>query len=142
MTHFDGAARAVSWDEDGGESSASLFIRDQRTRAIKHYREPVSREHIVVGDRFRSLADQWRAETRFVSSPQQQVANKAYLAIIGLGEAALPFILEDLEQTEDFWSPALAAITGVDPTSRGDWGDMHAIALAWLQWANAHGIRW
>lgn len=139
MTHFDGSASVIAWDEDGGVSTASFFIRDKRTQSIRHYREPTTQQLPTPRERFSSLVARWRDATRFTSSGTQRVAHPAYLEIIGMGEAALPLILEDLARTEDLWAPALAAISGTDPTSEDDWGDLPAMARSWLRWGRERG---
>ncbi|MEO7323947.1 MAG: hypothetical protein ABIW82_03885 [Dokdonella sp.] len=81
------------------------------------------------------LAGKWREETMFASSLTKTVLNESYQRIIGHGERALPFILNDLRESGGLWFPALQAITGADPVPVNDRGDIPAMTAAWLTWA-------
>lgn len=120
---------------------SNRLVRDME-KSWQHYSLPATRQRIRVRDRFEALACQWREETQYLSSTTQIVGHPAYLKIIALGEAVLPCILRELEREPRQWAPALNAITDADPTKPEDWGDMEAIAAAWLNWARAQGIRW
>jgi hypothetical protein len=87
--------------------------------------------------RFDDLVRQWRGETRYSSSLTRIVMHPAYQAVIGMGEAALPLIFEDLKRNGGHWFWALHAITQADPALAGD--DFTAAAHAWLAWGQAHG---
>jgi hypothetical protein len=60
--------------------------------------------------RFRDLADRWHRETRLLSSVSKMSMHPAYQQIIGMGAAAIPLILRELEQTRDHWLWALYAM--------------------------------
>jgi hypothetical protein len=92
--------------------------------------------------RFQALAANWREATKYVSSTTQMVANHDYLKIVSMGQQVVPSILRSLEREADHWAPALAAITGADPTTEKERGDVRATANAWLGWARERGIRW
>jgi hypothetical protein len=80
------------------------------------------------------LAERWKAETTFISSSSAPVAHPDYQAIIALGQAAVPLILRDLEREPAHWFEALHAITGHDPVSRAEWGNIPAMRAAWLSY--------
>ena len=64
---------------------------------------------------------------------------KPYQRIIGMGPAAVPLILEELQREPDHWFWALEAITQEDPVpaaARGKIGDM---ADAWIAWGKQQG---
>ena len=103
--------------------------------AFRHYAEPVSRRKPSVSERFAALAEDWRRETGVLSSTSQIVMHPSYQQIIGLGQAALPFILAELEHRPDHWFWALRAIAGVDPVPREDKGNLRKMAAAWIAWA-------
>ena len=63
----------------------------------------------------------------------------AYQQIIGMGEAALTMILEQLGESPGHWFWALRAISGEDPTQPEDRGKLPAMAAAWLRWGEARG---
>ena len=68
------------------------------------------------------------------------VAHPAYQAIIGLGWPAVPLLLRDLEREPVHWFEVLQAITGEDPVAREQWGNIPAMAAAWLAWGRQHGL--
>ena len=66
----------------------------------------------------------------------------AYQSIIGMGPAAVPLLLRELESNLDNWFWALKAITEADPVPESIRGDGAAMAQAWLAWAKQYGYRW
>lgn len=88
----------------------------------------------LLSQRFKSLADRWERETRNLSSIDQIVLNDAYQEIIGMGAAVTPLIFERLRRKVGMWFPALRSITGVDPVSYEQRGDITAMRRAWLEW--------
>jgi hypothetical protein len=89
-------------------------------------------------ERFAELADQWRRETRFVSSSTELVLNSAYQQIIGMGRSALPLILRRLDSNGGQWFWALKHISGEDPLSPKDAGDYEKNRERWLTWGREH----
>ena len=59
-------------------------------------------------DRFQRLAGQWREESQYMSNTGQMTLLKSYLGIIGIGEPAVPLLLEELKRDPDYWFRALA----------------------------------
>ncbi|NEP54002.1 MAG: hypothetical protein F6K65_36510, partial [Moorea sp. SIO3C2] len=60
---------------------------------------------------FRQLVDQWRKETRGISSTTHAAMHPAYQQIIGMGKEAIPLLLRELEQKSGRWFWALKSIT-------------------------------
>jgi hypothetical protein len=90
--------------------------------------------------RFDRLAATWKAETELHSKVTKRILHPAYQKIIGMGEAAIPFILKDLaENGPDDWFWALTAISDENPITEEMAGDMHAMTEAWLQWGKKAG---
>jgi hypothetical protein len=87
---------------------------------------------------FAQLAEAWREETKFLSFAQQRAVHPAYQRIVGMGWAAVPLILRELEHQPDHWLWALQAITGEEP-ARGASG-LRAAAEAWLRWGRERGL--
>lgn len=97
-------------------------------------------KRIAAEQRFNRLAKAWRSETELWSKVAKRVLHPAYQKIIGMGEAAIPFILKDLsENGPDDWFWALTAITDENPITRDMAGDMAAMTEAWLQWGKSAG---
>ena len=89
---------------------------------------------------FRSLADQWREDTRYDSFAHQYAQHPAYLRIIGMGPAAVPLILRELPAGAARWFVALRAITGADPVAEADRGKVAEMAAAWRAWGRHNGL--
>jgi len=92
--------------------------------------------------RFERLTREWKEAVAYVSSVTEMATHPAYQQIIGLGQAALPLILRELEKEPEHWFWALKAITGEDPVPAKDIGRVRAMAHAWLAWARGQGLEW
>jgi hypothetical protein len=55
-------------------------------------------------------------------------------------DAAVPYLLGELEQRSDFWFAALREITGDDPVQDYMRGNFEQMRGAWLDWAAQRGI--
>src|SRR3954463_2136451 len=85
-------------------------------------------EHRVV-----RLLEVWRQETAYLSSSTRITGHPAYLELIALGSAALPFLFRDLEQTGDgHLSKALATITDAHPVPAEERGQIRKVTESWL----------
>jgi len=87
-----------------------------------------------IESEFKHLVERWRRDTAIESSSSKIVLHPAYQRIIGMGKAALPLILADLEAGPAHWSWALRAITGESPDQSVETGDIAAAREAWLRW--------
>jgi hypothetical protein len=95
-----------------------------------------------VEQKFQRLAAVWRAETRQVSSTTKMFSHPAYQEIIAIGAEVIPSLLRDLEKEPDHWFGALRTLTGAQPVSSEERGDITRMAAAWLRWAKDHGYQW
>lgn len=93
----------------------------------------------IIEQRFDDLAEQWRRETRGMSTMIHKAMNSHYLDIIGMGPAAIPLILRDLEREPDHWFVALQHVTGRDPVPKEDRGNIEKMAAAWIEWGHREG---
>jgi hypothetical protein len=91
-------------------------------------------EHI-----FRKLVNQWRSQTRGISSTTELIMHPAYQQIIGLGKDAIPFLLKELEQKSGRWFWALKSITREYPVPQEHQGNTQYMIKAWLDWGRDHG---
>jgi hypothetical protein len=97
----------------------------------------------TVEQQVQRLLATWRAETAVISSSTVLVSHPAYRELIALGQAALPTLFRDLEQTRDgHLSRALAEITGAPPVQSGEGGRIRLVAERWLNWAKENGYQW
>ena len=83
---------------------------------------------------FERLTAEWKEETVHLSSPTAIAMHPSYQQIIGMGTAALPLILQDLERAPAQWFLALRAIARESPVRPEDRGDITAMTRAWLDW--------
>jgi hypothetical protein len=89
--------------------------------------------------RFRKLAETWKRDTLYLSSAAKKAVHPAYQGIIGLGEPAVPWILEELKKDPRDWFWALTAITGENPVPEASAGKVEEMAAAWLRWGREQG---
>jgi hypothetical protein len=99
-------------------------------------------EQVRLRERFDQLVIEWKKATRFSSSTREMAMHPAYQRIIGMGPAAVPFLLRELEVDPDHWFWALAAITGEDPVPPEDRGRLKRMAASWLNWGRQQGYKW
>lgn len=85
-------------------------------------------------DEFRRLVDEWKTGRRRGADVAQIIEHPAYQQIIGLGEQAIPLILEELERQADHWFPALHELTGTSPVPEESQGNIAKMRQAWLDW--------
>ena len=90
-------------------------------------------------EQFKHYALKWKAETGGDSSLTSITNNMSYLRVIGLGEKAIPLILQDLQKEPAPWFVALRAISEDDSVGRDSPGDFHKMAAAWIRWGKDHG---
>jgi len=77
----------------------------------------------------------WKTETMFSSNISEITNNSAYRSIIGLGKDIIPFIIEDLKQSENHWFYALELLTGENPIKSEQRGIINLMKSDWLNWA-------
>ena len=111
------------------------------TARVRRFREDLQR---LAGDdnaaeEFSALAKEWQIERGVLSSAQQMATHPVYLRIIGMGERAVPLILEELRNTPDHWFIALHAITGANPVPKEARGRLEEMAESWVSWGKKSG---
>mgnify|MGYP001616955665 CR=1 FL=1 len=104
------------------------------------YNIPGFEEADEIREAFVELADQWHAETGHLSSTTQIAMHPAYQRIIGMGQEAVPLILNDLRAKGGHWYWALSAITDASPVPLSAAGNMRAVRDAWLDWGRQRGF--
>lgn len=94
----------------------------------------------VLKQTFHELAERWQEESAAMSSVTQMCGmNQTYQRIIGMGPRVVPLILRELERKPDHWFWALTAITGENPVSPEDAGDVDKMREAWLDFGERRG---
>jgi hypothetical protein len=100
-----------------------------------------SKPEVNVEQIFQMNAAKWKQDSMFTSSITQIVLHPSYQRIIGLGPAAIPYIIRDLEETGHQWFWALESITGANPIAPEDVGNPDAMTRQWSTWATQHGYK-
>lgn len=111
-----------------------------RANPQKQYRVAVT---VAVPDaqiELRRLADEWLTATMFTSSAEKMFMHPAYQQIIGFGEKALPFLIDELRSSDGHWFWALRMIARVDPVPPQESGNYPAMKRAWLDWAAENNL--
>src|SRR3954464_7393266 len=81
---------------------------------------------------FRHLLNWWKRDTLVMSSTTQMFRHPAYRAIVAMGDAAVPLLLDELRREPDQWIWALRDITGVDILPPPDCYELPKLTDAWL----------
>jgi hypothetical protein len=121
------------------------YFQKNKFRKTKEITNRVSTDllkQVEIENTFMKLADQWRRETRGVSSTNQMSMHPAYQQIIGMGEAVVPLLLRELERKSGQWFWALKAITREDPVPPKFRGRTKEMIRLWLDWGRQKGYTW
>jgi hypothetical protein len=105
-------------------------------QAPKHRPRPGQKS--TLEQKFHRLAEEWRKETRLLSSITKMSIHPAYQKIIAIGPAAIPLILRDLQRTRDHWLWALYVLSEEDPAPAD--ADFDNAVDAWLKWGRDRGF--
>ena len=92
-----------------------------------------------VRERFRQLVAQWKEQSRHLSNAAQMAMLPPYQQIIGMGEAVVPLLLEELQRDPDQWFWALEAIAQENPVSPLAVGKVRQMADEWVAWGKRQG---
>ncbi len=136
----EAVAEPMGWDPAELTRLRLLLHKEPHVRGLGYGQyadeariEPAARE------RFTELADRWEWETILYSNTALACRHPAYREIIGMGEPAVPLILQRLRGERGQWYCALRDITGESPVKRSDRGNVAAVKASWLEWGEANG---
>ena len=140
----EAVAAAMRWDASELTRLRLLLHQEPHVRGLGYgqYADEVENAHggwTAEEEHFLQLLSEWRKETAFQSSPRAITGHSAYQEIIDMGNPALPFIFEDMQENGGWWYPALRAITGDNPVPRDARGNRTLNDEAWLRWGQDHG---
>lgn len=122
---------------DGISSSQSAYV-DIVAAMIPQMQRPSQQEIEKI---FNEAAVEWRENTRGMSWARDLASDPSYLRIIGLGELALPLILQELaDHPAEQWFVALQSIARIDPVRTEDRGRRPRMREAWLAWGREIGL--
>jgi len=86
-----------------------------------------------------NMLNEWREESFLMSSSADAFALRSYRKIVVLGKAVIPILLEELQMSGDHFDQALHEITGANPVSSKDAGNMSKVIMAWINWGRSNG---
>jgi hypothetical protein len=101
-----------------------------------------SRQKTELETTFYQLVEQWKSETRGISSTEQMSVHPAYQQIIGMGRDVIPLLLRELENNSGRWFWALKSISREEPVTPEQRGKTKEMIAAWLNWGREKGYKW
>jgi len=116
--------------------------KSRKSKQITNRILPYLLKQAEIENVFMRLADQWRRETRGVSSTNEMAMHPAYQQIIGMGKVVVPLLLRELERKSGQWFWALKAITREDPVPPEFKGRTKEMIRIWLDWGRVKGYTW
>ena len=116
----------VSYERRGPWSSYEREPRVRRKRCV------ADNTQTELHATFKKLVESWRDATWHISSIKKRTSHPDYVKIIGIGRPAIPWILQELRETPDYWFVALEAITRDDPAPNAT--TLDELRDAWLAW--------
>jgi hypothetical protein len=81
---------------------------------------------------FKKLVKQWKEDTFFLSSLTKQFNHPAYLRIMAMGKEGLPFVLREIQNSQDNWFYALKFMAGEDAAAGIK--NFEEAKAAWVGW--------
>lgn len=100
---------------------------------------PLQQTPPALRERFQRLAAEWKRQSQYMSNSAQMAMLRPYQRIIGMGAAAVPLVLEELQREPDHWFWALEAVTEENPVGPEEAGIVRRMAQAWIEWGKQHG---
>ena len=136
--YTDRAANSnIGVDPAKGFGEEAEKVNEEWIEAYSHFTLPISRAELA--QKFERLAATWEYNNALMSSAEKMILLPEYQEIIGMGQAVVPFILEELKRKPNYWFWALKAITGEDPVNPSDRGNLQKMTNAWLKWGEGEG---
>lgn len=117
-----------------GVSPESNYVEKSFRESVSQTFIPLSMETEFPEIKFNNLKSEWLEDTAFLSSILEISMHPAYQQIIGMGETALTLILNELINKTGHWFWALKSITGADPVTPEQRGNVNKMTNAWIQW--------
>ena len=92
--------------------------------------------------KFQKLANQWKNESRFLSTVSKKIQLDSYQEIIKMGIQVVPFIIQDLKENgPNDWFCALSILTKQNPIKQEFTGNMELMTNAWINWYEKNSIQ-
>jgi adenine-specific DNA-methyltransferase len=87
-----------------------------------------------VRKQFLALVKQWKKDTVYLSLATRMAAHPSYRQIVAMGWPVVPLLIAELRRKPDHWFIALEEITGENPVTPEDEGNVKKMAGAWVRW--------
>lgn len=116
-------------------SNEAAVVANEQEDAWRHFFSSVS----VPREMFDNLVKSWRFNTSTSSSIEKKISDQSFRGIIGLGQIAIPLILEELAAQPSFLFVALEEVSGDNPVKPEHRGDIAAMTQDWLDWGRQRG---
>lgn len=127
--------RRPSWSEAfSPEELRAKRVLDQTLNAARP-----STGKLELEKTFLAHAERWQRETAFLSATPMIVMHESYQSIMSLGPDIVPILLKDLQENRRHWFWALHHLTGHDPVSAKDRGNVDKMISAWIEWGRDRG---
>jgi hypothetical protein len=110
----------------GHDTNGSCATIDEKTMVFS-----------TAQEKFNALAAEWLDSQSGRS--RIDYLHPAHLQIIGMGQAAIPFLLQEIKARSGHWFQAIRAIVGTSPVLPEAKGDFEAVTRAWLRWGVENG---
>lgn len=146
---FSMAIASVTWLYSAADAQANEMFTTSQCEISAEAPAQIECSYVVDQDaprifkdaqidlKFERLVQEWRTERGASSSLNKAITSPAYCNIIGMGEPAVPLIMQKMRSEgddPDFWFWALESITEANPTTQEDQGDSIRMAAKWLAW--------
>jgi hypothetical protein len=94
----------------------------------------------TLEETFAQLVKTWHHNKEYTSSMSAITQDPAYLEIIDLGPAVVPLIFKEMQRKPDYWFVALRQLTGQNPVTPDQRGNLPKMTSSWLAWAKEQGF--
>ena len=94
---------------------------------------------VFLAEKFRGLADRWRAETRYISSLSEIEEHETFQEIVEMGQSVIPLVLQELSEKPSWLLLALDALVEEPPILEASEGGLLDSANAWIEWGKKIG---
>lgn len=116
-------------------SHSASIIRSLKKNSLDTNSKQSLFYHDLLRKEFNENKQKWLEDTLFSSNADEITSHPSYLRIIEMGENVLLFIFKDLDTNMNHWFAALEKITGENPVSPQDSGDIRKMREVWLNLA-------
>ena len=126
-----------------GFAQETNIISKNRAHAFSHSLDnSIYIKNLVMRIEFKKYIlsrNKWKEMKTFISDTNKIISLQPYREIVLLGKIAIPWIIRDLRKAPDHWFHALKEITGENPISEKNLGNIIEMSNDWIKWAQENG---